>query len=123
MFWRRTPAQVAPLPQRTVALSTDVERRAQDSIVLEHVVGYIKRIADEGRFGLRASIERMTEIADALPAGSQARDRILTEVKMLHHLGDRLEYIDAHKGQSWDEMKYRNFINQFCPIREGGEDE
>lgn len=126
MFWKTAqPVQQKAQPQyQRRPMVTDQARRTEDRIVLEHIVGYIDRISREGRRGFNNSANKLEELLAQVPdKQSSLYKGIKYQVDMLKHYSDRMEYIDAHKAQTWDEMKYRNFIEQFCPREENENDD
>lgn len=109
--------------RRITTLNTDSHARFQDRLVLEHIVGYIQKLSDESQRGFNCCANEVLRIAQTLPLDSEQRLDLEYLHRLLVHMSERMEYIDAHKAQPWDEMKYRGFINSYCPVKPGGEDD
>lgn len=121
MFWKtKAPVQ----QQEEIQLVTDQVKRYEDRIVLEHIIEYIKVLSRESQAGFNYSANKLEGLLAQIPNNSSdIAQAIQQQIDMLRHFSDRMEYIDAHKIKPWDEIKYRNFIMQFCPKTNDDDDE
>ena len=123
MFGLFQKKEVAPVVKQEIKLHTRNQQQFEDKIVLEHIVGYIQKLSEESQSGFNYCAKEVSAIAQSLPKGSEQRESLEYVGKMLVHLSERMEYIDAHKIKPWDEMAYRKFIMQYCPVKNNDEDD
>lgn len=115
MFWSKKEEPV--VLRKPGKLVTNSQDRIADGLVLQHLIKYIDILSKESQSGFQYCSDKLRETAKSVQ-DTDLRSSLLLQASMMDHLKDRMEYIDAHKVQQWDDAKYRRFIDQFCPVND-----
>lgn len=116
MFWsKKEEPIVLRKPGKIITNSAQIIEDARvDRLVLQHVTKYIEVLSTESQSGFQYCADRLKNTLKSVQ-DPELKKVLMSQIKMMEHLKERMEFIDAHKLKPWDEMKYRSFIDKYCP--------